>query len=383
MAEQDYIMQEILEQPWILQTILEDEKSEEIGSLLKERGIKKVYFTGSGDSYCAAKFGSYLGKKWLKSYDVGHYAPFNFVNYVSRDEMEDTAVIGLSVSGNTPRVVEALRFAKKRGALTVGITDNPQGTLVKDADEIALIHASPPETLVNSSYSSKEAKDYVGYHHDVAQTKTYLANIAVLSKIISQCSRERLNYDKMLKNAFESVERALGLKKEFVRIGESLSKSSGKVIFVGSGINSATSLFGAYKMFEFTLNGYACDIEEFCHTEYFISDTDTSIVFIAGDRPSWDRIIEIEPVISEVIKARTVVLTGADLLSLKKSNYIALNLPQESFLSPFVFTIAIELITYSLAKSLGFDVNKFRGGRETEKYVGASYRTIRQSKVRY
>ncbi|MHA1973271.1 MAG: SIS domain-containing protein [Candidatus Hodarchaeales archaeon] len=383
LMEQDYIMQEILEQPQILQFILKDKKSEEISMLLRENGIKKVIFTGSGDSYCAAKFGTYLGRKWLRWCNVRHYAPFNFVNYVSKDELKDTAVIGISVSGNTPRVVEALRFAKQNGALTIGITDNPQGKLVKDSSEIIRIHASPPETLVNSSYSSPEAKDYVGYHHDVAQTKTYLANIAVISKLISSYSKNQARHDKMLESAFELVTQVINMKETFLEIGKSLCKSSRKIIFVGSGINSATSLFGAYKMFEFTLNGYACDIEEFCHTEYFISDPSTSIIFIAGDEPSWNRIIEIEPVINDVIKVKTVVLTGEDIIRNEKDNYIALPLPQESHLSPIVFTIAVELMSYSLAKALGFDVNMFRGGRETEKYVGASYRTIRQSKIRY
>ncbi len=44
------------------------------------------------------------------------------------------AVIGLSASGETPYTLSAIRFAKKRGILTVGITSSPNSTLAKIPD---------------------------------------------------------------------------------------------------------------------------------------------------------------------------------------------------------------------------------------------------------
>ena len=43
-------------------------------------------------------------------------------------------VIGLAASGNTPFTCKILEEAKKRGALTIGISNNPNGNLLKFAD---------------------------------------------------------------------------------------------------------------------------------------------------------------------------------------------------------------------------------------------------------
>lgn len=43
-------------------------------------------------------------------------------------------VVGLSTSGNSPNVLEALRAARKLGALTVGLSGNDGGSMLNEAD---------------------------------------------------------------------------------------------------------------------------------------------------------------------------------------------------------------------------------------------------------
>ena len=136
-------------------------------------------------------------------------------------------------------------------------------------------------------------------------------------------------------------------------------------------------------MFEFALNGFTCDIEEYCHTGYFITTDHTSVVFIAPDSASLNRIREIEPIIREELDAKTVVLVDAELKKEAGPNSTPITLPEERPLSPVVLTIPIEFLSYSLAKSKGFNTNLFRGGQDTEKYVSGSYKTIRQSRLQF
>ena len=62
---------------------------------------------------------------------------------------EDT-VIGLSASGNTPFVTGALQEAKRRGAATVGIINNEQGTVTDSAD-IRIFLLTGPEVITGST----------------------------------------------------------------------------------------------------------------------------------------------------------------------------------------------------------------------------------------
>lgn len=383
MTQSDYMLTEMLEQPKIIKSILEDSEIKELAEILAEESVERIYLTGSGDSYCAAWFGAYIGEKWCPSLRIRHYAPFEFVNYSRPELLDGSAVIGISVSGETPRVLESTIFANKHRAITIGLTDNPEGRLVKETDYKLFIHASPPEALQNSSYSSEGAKGYTGYHHDVSQTKTYLANLSVLSVLMGHLSQRTERAIQNVHEAFSLVEKVIEQRRTFLDIGQSISNAADKIFFVASGSNSATGLFGVYKMFEFTLNGFACDIEEYCHTGYLITTDHTSVVFIAPDPASLNRIMEIEPVIRGELNAQTVVFVDTELKEEAGPDSTPIALPEDRVLSPLVLTIPIEFLSYSLAKSKGFNTNLFRGGQGTEKYVSGSYKMIRQSRLQF
>ncbi len=374
----------MLEQPKILESILKNSDDiEKVANKVKEENIEKIILTGCGDSFCASWFGALLAKKWCPQFEVQHFEPFDFVNYYNPKNLENTLVIGISVSGGTLRVLEALRFSRVNKATTLVITDNPKGKIVKETDMQLLIHASPPESLLSTSYKSEVAQQYIGYQNDVAQTKTYLANLGVLILFMTYLAPKPENHLQEVRNSFSRVSDALELKSEYIKMGKLLANTSRNISFVGSGPNSPTSLFGAYKMFEFTLHGFSSDIEEYCHTRYFITDEKSSVIFLAPDIQCYNRIMEIEPVLRDTIKAQTVIITKKEFSPSITPKVIPLTLPEDPILSPLVLTIPVEFISYSLAKELGFNTNTFRGGVETEKYVTGSFATIRQSRLQY
>ena len=60
------------------------------------------------------------------------------------------AVVGIAASGRTPYVLGALAYAKKVGALTVGLTSNPNSEISKEVDHAIEID-SGPELLAGST----------------------------------------------------------------------------------------------------------------------------------------------------------------------------------------------------------------------------------------
>ncbi len=59
-------------------------------------------------------------------------------------------VAGIAASGETPYVLGAIEYAKRRGALTIGITSN-RGSTLGDRARIAIVVATGPEALTGST----------------------------------------------------------------------------------------------------------------------------------------------------------------------------------------------------------------------------------------
>jgi len=60
------------------------------------------------------------------------------------------AIVGIAASGTTPYVIAAIRYAKKKGALTIGVTSNKRSPLAKTT-KIAIIPMVGPEVLTGST----------------------------------------------------------------------------------------------------------------------------------------------------------------------------------------------------------------------------------------
>jgi N-acetylmuramic acid 6-phosphate etherase len=63
---------------------------------------------------------------------------------------KNDVVVGIAASGTTPYVLGALKFARGRGAVTVGITSNPKSPLARAAD-IAIAPDTGPEVIAGST----------------------------------------------------------------------------------------------------------------------------------------------------------------------------------------------------------------------------------------
>jgi N-acetylmuramic acid 6-phosphate etherase len=72
------------------------------------------------------------------------------IKAVNADIKAEDAVVGIAASGTTPYTVAAIRRANMLGALTVGITSNPNSPLASEAD-IAIAPQTGPEVIMGSS----------------------------------------------------------------------------------------------------------------------------------------------------------------------------------------------------------------------------------------
>lgn len=371
MLSGEYIFQEILEQ-------------EKIAALHHTLSVPewpaaegRIIISGSGDSHCAALFGHWLLEKRGRVSGLPSLEASQTAQYLKAGDL----FIGISVSGRTARVLEGAKRALSAGAAVVAVTDNRQSPLAQLATVVWPIHASPAAELSQTNYKDEQAKQYVGYHHDVAQTKTFWAVLLTLIR----AAEIKLDWETL----FGHTRRLLSASFYDPLLNKaSLWAQSGQTFFVGSGWLKIVARLGSYKMYEFNRLAHFTGIEEYCHTHYFITRTGDTIVFLIANRDTAARAAEVIPVLQELFEARIIWIQSESLeqrnVPIHSNNPIEMvklpptNEPLQQFLD---LVLAVQWLTYSIGRVGAPDINTFHAGYDTERLVSGTLRTIRRSAI--
>jgi glucosamine--fructose-6-phosphate aminotransferase (isomerizing) len=157
----ELFLAEIREQPAALHRLLEHESEfAAVCKALVERAPAVIRLVGHGSSDAAASYGVYafgLLPGWTATRDSISLT----VYYDAHLDLSSSAVVGLSQSGETPDVVEYVSRARRRGAFTVAVTNEPESPLAQAADATLPLAA--------------------GSERAVAATKTFMNTLAALA----------------------------------------------------------------------------------------------------------------------------------------------------------------------------------------------------------
>jgi len=378
---QDYMLLEIQQQPISLKSLFDTAKEsifETTNKIRDKFDIERIILTGSGDSLCAALTTEYAFSS--QNYLTIAIPPMELSRYrykLTHLLNEKSLLVPISVSGYTPRVIETIHAAKSRNCPVLAITNNPESPVAQLADEFLYAKSSGVEAIKNSSYEGEESSQYVGYEHDVPQTKSYTA-VQLTLQLMAESFQKDPDYSKLeeipdiVKKIIENpLIKELGLKH---------SKAS-RHIFSASGPNYGNALFGEFKMYEFSLLGFSKEIEEYCHTAYFVTEKETPVMFLAPEGESLQRVAEIVPVLKDKIEAKPIVLSNKEP-DFNNDDWIEIPFNGEEKYSVIPYGVVAPIFSFWVAKEKGLNVNTFRGGVEQEKYVAGSLHTIRKSKIK-
>jgi len=139
---------EILDQPESIRTTFqaEHEHIKEIARRIVDRGIERLYFVGMGSSLAAIYSAKcLLDRESTIPSDIFRGYELHYVNPAGLNEK--SCMILVSLSGETEDVVAALRLAKEKRSLTVGITVL-ESTLAKEADEAIIVRTRDLKAMV-------------------------------------------------------------------------------------------------------------------------------------------------------------------------------------------------------------------------------------------
>ena len=222
------MLAEIRQQPAALEKTLKSEVRVARGlrRVMEQRRPRLIVLAARGTSDNAAQFGRYL-LEIETGIPVSLAAPSINTLYGAAVDLSDALVVAVSQSGESTDTNFVLEAAKKQGAVTVGITNEPASTLARLADHVFLVRA--------------------GKEKSVAATKTYTGQLLSMYLLAWALGA---NVDlEQLQRIPEWAAKTLELESEMEALAQRYRFIDHAVV-VGRGLNYSNAFEMALKMME-------------------------------------------------------------------------------------------------------------------------------------
>ncbi|RKQ69102.1 glutamine--fructose-6-phosphate transaminase [Litorimonas taeanensis] len=262
---------------------------------------------------------------------------------------KDCLFVAISQSGETADTLAALRYAKAHNVGTLALVNVTTSTMAREADIFLPINAGPE----------------IG----VASTKAFTSQLAALACFALAMSEHTsfkdketiMRFTKALTELPDTVSETLRLDAQIEKLCLGLS-SAKSVFYLGRDMNFPIALEAALKLKEISYihaEGYAAG--ELKHGPIALIEPGTPVIVLAAQDPLFDKTVSNLREVS-ARGAKVYLITdkaGAKIASEMAEEVIIL--PEcESFVSPLIVTIAIQLMAYHTAVHLGTDVDQPR-----------------------
>lgn len=360
------VVQEIREQPEVLRRTHAG-CARAVAEWVGDGPIRGLHLVGCGDMHFAAQaVAEVAGAAW--DLDVRAWRSMDLRWLHPRLGRQDLVVCA-SVSGRTPRTVEAARLALGAGARVLGITDNEGSPLHRSIEHCIVLGTASPEELTRDAYA--------GYRYVLPQTRSFTAVLALeLLVAASRVGKERIveELPELLATLISAVE------KPAAEVAGTFFPGGENVVVLGSGPHRPVASYGAAKWLEYAVPATAECLEEFNHLQVFVADSSTRVIALAGDEASRQRVGELTGGWEDVGAASLVM--GPDG-SFPGGRTQTLGLPATDGLLPSMLAecVALQYLAVFGAPFLDRDPDRWLGGRRTELVQDMSQKTIRGSRI--
>ena len=349
-----YMLKEIFEQPRVLAEALEGRFS---GLKLLEASfgpgaseifdcVKSIVILACGTSYHSGLVARY----WFENLagvpcNVEIASEFRYRHPVM---LPDTLVVTISQSGETADTLAALDEAKQLGAMhSLAICNVQESSLVRESDLVLLTRAGPE----------------IG----VASTKAFTTQLVALMLLVIAVGR-RFKLDSLTEKRIASqlfslparVEDVLGLNDEIVELSERFADKH-HTLFLGRGSHFPIAMEGALKLKEISyIHAEAYPAGELKHGPLALVDSEMPVVTVAPNNPLLEKL---KSNLQEVsARGGQLIVFADEALTVKsdENTFVMTVTPAENELSPVIFTIPLQLLSYHVAIIKGTDVDQPR-----------------------
>ncbi len=346
-----YMEKEIMEQPAMIEKTISNHLSDGVPDFSCDVVNDEIFTSCKSISVIAcgtAMHAGLIGKQLIESncgvpVSVHMASEYMYSNPIIND---DTLVICVSQSGETIDTLEALKYAKKKGADTLSIV-NVRGSSIAHVSDNVIYTDAGPEIAV-------------------ASTKAYTTQVTVFYLITAKMAflRGKLNYEGVtnfiteLKKVPAAIEEVLADREKIHHFSNSLL-STEHAFMIGRGLDYPALLEASLKLKEIS----------YIHSEAFASGElkHGTIALITKKTPVIALMTQQYLVSKQASNIREVQSRGADVITfVRKSlkteelvNYFELpELEDDFMLIPSV--VSLQLLAYYVSSDKGLDVDKPR-----------------------
>jgi glucosamine--fructose-6-phosphate aminotransferase (isomerizing) len=350
-----FMLKEIMEQPQTLEDtmrgrLLEDSGEVKLGGLTDHLDAlaeaHRVLILACGTSYHAGQVGKYLIEELAGvPVDVEYASEFRYRSPVIAPQ---TVAFVISQSGETIDTLEAMREAKARGALVLGIVNTVGSTIARESDGGVYLHAGPE----------------IG----VASTKAFTSQVTVLAMLAVLLGRQRQTLDEEqarevirgLKRIPEQVRMILADAEPVRELAKEFSRAQ-NFLYLGRGVHYPVAMEGALKLKEISyIHAEGYPAAEMKHGPIALIDWKMPVVFIAPKGTMRRKVISnIEEVRARGGVVISIVSEDDHAVS-RLSNHVLKVPDSHPMLQPLLTVIPLQLMAYHIADLLGLDVDKPR-----------------------
>ncbi len=336
-----YLLKEIMEQPDNLNKAMAGRLNlfaDELPGNIVPKG--RILCIACGTSYNAALcFKYFFNMLTGKSITVENASEFRYQPF---DLTDNSLVIVLSQSGETSDTKEALSIAKKAGANTLAIVNSWESSIARMADNKIYMNIGPEISVASTkAYSAEVMLLYLLSLRIAGEIGVSKEEIQMwkdkLSSVPSSCAHYLSNID-----AVKTIAEKYYKKKNF--------------FFIGRGIGYPIAVEGALKLKELSyIHAESYSAGEMKHGPISLIDNDFSTIAVAPDNKQravlFSNIEEIKSRMGQILLISDKPLDGCDYLKMPKIN---------DWLSPFIYILPLQLLSYYIANLLGNDVDQPR-----------------------
>ncbi|NTW52811.1 MAG: glutamine--fructose-6-phosphate transaminase (isomerizing) [Chlorobiaceae bacterium] len=350
----DFMLKEIFEQPEVMRDVMRGRVRLEDGRvqlggiedyLDRLKQAKRIVICACGTSWHAGLIGEYLIEEFARiPVEVDYASEFRYRNPIVGS---DDVVIVISQSGETADTLAALRLAKEKGAMVLGICNVVGSTIARETLCGIYTHAGPE----------------VG----VASTKAFTAQVIVLFMLAMALSKGRtISHDEIRLNLRELVEvpekvSQILEQNDVIREIAIKLKDASNALYLGRGYNFPVALEGALKLKEISyIHAEGYPAAEMKHGPIALIDEDMPVIFIATRDNTYTKILSnIEEVRSRKGKVIAIASEGDREVSRLADHVIYI--PQASApVLPLLTVIPLQLLAYHIATLRGCNVDRPR-----------------------
>lgn len=347
----DFMLKEIYEQPTSIRETIGSKFSENSKCEFEElnfskeylSGINKIYIVACGTAMHAGLVAKNAMEKLCKiSTEVDIASEFRY-----REPLIDskTLCIFISQSGETADTIAALKLSKQKGAKTIAISNVIGSSITRESDYSLYTHAGPEIA--------------------VASTKAYTSQVILLvilaiyfAEILGIEEKALTNLKKEILELPKKIEETLSVSESVKNIAKTIFQEK-DIFFLGRGIDEAVAREGCLKLKEISyIHSESYPAGELKHGPIALIENGVTVIGILTDSNLVEKSISN---LQEVITrgAKTLVITNQKLN--KDLFDFVIEIPEtNSFVSPILSIIPLQLLSYYISKEKGLDVDKPR-----------------------